>query len=181
MASGCIIQNREEIWCKGCSDNKLSVHWDRKGGIIMLTQSERAQIFAMRLAQALNDAKLTVLDINISPMYLKGEILPPLNEITRIAKKLGVTAEWLSGLDYVYQKKENGKENGDELMTKCRIIIRQFVDDISEVINQSDTDTLAADDIKLLELITACRNKLADVHNKIGDPEWKMPDWTLRM
>lgn len=62
----------------------------------MLTQSERAQIFAMRLAQALNDAKLTVLDINISPMYLKGEILPPLNEITRIAKKLGVTAEWLS-------------------------------------------------------------------------------------
>jgi len=181
MASGCRIQNREEIWCKGCSDNKLSVHWDRKGGIIMLTQSERAQIFAMRLAQALNDAKLTVLDINISPMYLKGEILPPLNEITRIAKKLGVTAEWLSGLDYVYQKKENGKENGDELMTKCRIIIRQFVDDISEVINQSDTDTLAADDIKLLELITACRNKLADVHNKIGDPEWKMPDWTLRM
>lgn len=181
MASGCRIQNREEIWCKGCSDNKLSVHWDRKGGIITLTQSERAQIFAMRLAQALNDAKLTVLDINISPMYLKGEILPPLNEITRIAKKLGVTAEWLSGLDYVYQKKENGKENGDELMTKCRIIIRQFVDDISEVINQSDTDTLAADDIKLLELITACRNKLADVHNKIGDPEWKMPDWTLRM
>lgn len=181
MASGCRIQNREEIWCKGCSDNKLSVHWDRKGGIIMLTQSERAQIFAMRLAQALNDAKLTVLDINISPMYLKGEILPPLNEITRIAKKLGVTAEWLSGLDYVYQKKENGKENGDELMTKCRIIIRQFVDDISETINQSDTDTLAADDIKLLELITACRNKLADVYNKIGDPEWKMPDLTLRI
>lgn len=143
----------------------------------MLTQSERAQIFAMRLAQALNDAKLTVLDINISPMYLKGEILPPLNEIIRIANKLGVTVEWLSGLDCVYQK----KENGDELMTKCRIIIRQFVDDISEVINQSDTDTLAADDIKLLELITACRNKLADVHNKIGDPEWKMPDWTLRM
>lgn len=181
MASGCRIQNREEIWCKGCSDNKLSVHWDRKGGIIMLTQSERAQIFAMRLAQTLNDAKLTVFDIGISPIYLSGKILPPLNEITRIAKKLGVTAEWLSGLDYVYQKKENGKENGDELMTKCRIIIRQFVDDISEVINQSDTDTLAADDIKLLELITACRNKLADVHNKIGDPEWKMPDWTLRM
>lgn len=77
----------------------------------MLTQSERAQIFAMRLAQALNDAKLTVLDINISPMYLKGEILPPLNEIIRIANKLDVTAEWLSGLDYVYQKKENEKEN----------------------------------------------------------------------
>lgn len=147
----------------------------------MLTQSERAQIFAMRLAQALNDAKLTVFDISVSPIYLKGEILPSLDEIIRIAKKLGVTAEWLSGLDYVYQKKENEKENGDELMTKCRIIIRQFVDDISETINQSDTDTLAADDIKLLELITACRNKLADVHNKIGDPEWKMPDWTLRI
>lgn len=145
----------------------------------MLTQSERAQIFAMRLAQTLNDAKLTVFDISISPMYLKGEILPPLDEIIRIAKKLSVTAEWLSGLDYVYQKKE--KENGDELMTKCRIIIRQFVDDISETINQSDTDTLAADDIKLLELITACRNKLADVYNKIGDPEWKMPDLTLRI
>lgn len=143
----------------------------------MLTQSERAQIFAMRLAQALNDAKLTVFDISISPMYLKGEILPSLDEIIRIAKKLSVTAEWLSGLEYVYQK----KENDDELMTKCRIIIRQFVDDISETINQSDTNTLAADDIKLLELITACRNKLADMHNKIGDPEWKMPDWTLRM
>lgn len=146
----------------------------------MLTQSERAQIFAMRLAQALNDAKLTVFDINISPMYLKGEILPSLDEIIRIAKKLGVTAEWLSGLDCVYQKKENEKENGDELMTKCKIIIRQFVDDISETINQSDTDTLAADDIKLLELITACRNKLADVYNKIGDPEWKMPESTTR-
>lgn len=145
----------------------------------MLTQSERAQIFAMRLAQALDDAELTVFDISISPIYLKGEILPPLDEIIRIAKKLSVTAEWLSGLEYVYQKKENEKESGDELMTKCRIIIRQFVDDISETINQSDT--LAADDIKLLELIIACRNKLADIHNKIGDPEWKMPDWTLRI
>lgn len=147
----------------------------------MLTQSERAQIFAMRLAQTLNDAKLTVFDINISPMYLSGKILPPLNEITRIAKKLGVTAEWLSGLDYVYQKKENKKESGEELMTKCKIIIRQFVDNISETINQLDADTLTADDIKLLELIVACKNKLADVHNKIGDPEWEMPDWTLRM
>ena len=106
----------------------------------MLTQSERAQIFAMRLAQALDDAELTVFDISISPIYLKGEILPPLDEIIRIAKKLSVTAEWLSGLEYVYQKKENEKESGDELMTKCRIIIRQFVDDISETINQSDTD-----------------------------------------
>lgn len=177
MASGCRIQNREEIWCKGCPDNKLSVHWDRKGEIIMLTQSERTQIFAMRLAQTLNDAKLTVFDIGISPIYLSGKILPPLNEITRIAKKLGVTAEWLSGLDCVYQK----KENGEELMAKCKIIIRQFVDNISETINQSDTDMLATDDIKLLELIVACKNKLADVHNKIGYPEWKMPDWTLRM
>lgn len=145
----------------------------------MLTQSERAQIFAMRLAQTLNDAKLTVFDIGISPIYLSGKILPPLNEITRIAKKLGVTAEWLSGLDCMYQKKE--KNLDDELMAKCKIIIRQFVDNISETINQSDADTLTADDIKLLELITACRNKLADVHNKIGDPEWKRPDWTLRM
>lgn len=147
----------------------------------MLTQSERAHIFETRLTQALNDAELTVFDISISPIYLKGEILPSLDEIIRIAKKLSVTAEWLSGLEYVYQKKENEKENDDELMTKCRIIIRQFVDDISETINQSDTNTLAADDIKLLELITACRNKLADVHNKIGDPEWKMPDLTLRI
>lgn len=146
----------------------------------MLTQSERAQIFAMRFAQTLNDAKLTVFDIGISPIYLSDKILPPLDEIIRIAKKLSVTVEWLSGLDYVYQKKENEK-NGDELMTKCRIIIRQFVDNISETINQSDTNTLATDDIKLLELITACRNKLADVHNKIGDPEWKMPDWKLRI
>lgn len=83
---------------------------------------------------------------------------------------------------HVFFSLHNGeKENDDELMTKCRIIIRQFVDDISETINQSDTDTLTTDDIELLELTTACRNKLADVHNKIGDPEWKMPDWTLRM
>ncbi|CBK95089.1 hypothetical protein ERE_33410 [Agathobacter rectalis M104/1] len=52
----------------------------------MLTQSERAQIFAMRLAQALDDAELTVFDISISPMYLKGETLPPLDEIIKIAK-----------------------------------------------------------------------------------------------
>lgn len=55
----------------------------------MLTQSERAQIFAMRLAQALNDAKLTAFDISVSPIYLKGEILPSLDEIIRIAKKTG--------------------------------------------------------------------------------------------
>lgn len=145
----------------------------------MLTQSERAQIFAMRLAQTLNDAKLTVFDIGISPMYLKGEILPPLDEIIRIAKKLSVTAEWLSGLDCMYQKKE--KNLDDELMPKCKVIIRQFIDNISEINNQSDADMLTADDIKLLELITACRNKLADVHNKIGDPEWEMPDWTLKI
>lgn len=145
----------------------------------MLTQSERAQLFAMRLAQALGNAKLTVSDIGIPPIYLYGEILPPINELTEIAKKLDVTAEWLSGLDCVYQKKEMNSH--DELMAKCKIIIRQFVDNISEAINQSDADILTADDIKLLELIVACRNKLADVHNKIGDPEWKTPDWTLKI
>lgn len=145
----------------------------------MLTQSERAQLFAMRLAQALSDAKLTVSDIDIPLIYFYGEILPPINELTEIAKKLGVTTEWLSGLDCMYQKKE--KNLDDELMPKCKVIIRQFVDNISEIINQSDADTLASNDIKLLELITACRNKLADIHNKISDPEWKMPDWTLRM
>lgn len=145
----------------------------------MLTQSERAQLFAARLAQALGNAKLTVSDIGIPPIYLYGEILPPINELTEIAKKLGVTAEWLSGLDCVYQKKETNLD--DELMTKCKIIIRQFVDNISETINQSDADMLTTNDIKLLELMTACRNKLADIHNKIGDPEWEMPDWTLRM
>lgn len=145
----------------------------------MLTQSERAQLFAMRLAQALSNAKLTVSDIDIPLIYLYGEMLPPINELTGIAKKLGVTTEWLSGLDCVYQKKE--KNLDDELMPKCKVIIRQFVDNISEIINQSDANMLTADDIKLLELITACRNKLADVHNKIGDPEWKIPDWTLRM
>jgi hypothetical protein len=145
----------------------------------MLTQSERAQLFAMRLAQALSNAKLTVADIDIPLIYLYGEILPPINELTEIAKKLGVTAEWLSGLDCMYQKKE--KNLDDELMPKCKVIIRQFIDNISEIINQSDADMLTADNIKLLELIVACRNKLADIHNKIGDPEWEMPDWTLRM
>lgn len=145
----------------------------------MLTQSERAQLFAMRLAQALSNAKLTVADIDIPLIYLYGQILPPINELTEIAKKLGVTAEWLSGLDCMYQKKE--KNLDDELMPKCKVIIRQFIDNISEIINQSDADMLTADDIKLLELIVACRNKLADIHNKIGDPEWEMPDWTLRM
>lgn len=145
----------------------------------MLTQSERAQLFAMRLAQALSNAKLTVADIDIPLIYLYGEILPPINELTEIAKKLDVTAEWLSGLDCMYQKKE--KNLDDELMPKCKVIIRQFIDNISEIINQSDADMLTADNIKLLELIVACRNKLADIHNKIGDPEWEMPDWTLRM
>lgn len=145
----------------------------------MLTQSERAQLFAARLAQALSNAKLTVSDIGIPLIYLYGEMLPPINELTEIAKKLGVTTEWLSGLDSVCQQKET--KSDDELMLKCKIIIRQFVDNISETINQSDTDMLATDDIKLLELIVACKNKLADVHNKIGDPEWEMPDWTLRM
>lgn len=147
----------------------------------MLTQSERAQLFAMRLAQALSNAKLTASDIGIPLIYLYGEMLPPINELTEIAKKLGVTAEWLSGLDCVYQKKEKNSHDNLMLMAKCKIIIRQFVDNISETINQSDADMLTTDDIKLLELMTACRNKLADIHNKIGDPEWEMPDWILRM
>lgn len=147
----------------------------------MLTQSERAQLFAARLAQALSNAKLTISDIGIPPMYLYGEILPPINEIMEIAKKLGVTAEWLSGLDCMYQKKEKNSHDELMLMVKCSIIIKQFVDNISKAINQSDADILTADDIKLLELIVACRNKLADVYNKIGDPEWEIPDWTLRM
>lgn len=147
----------------------------------MLTQSERAQLFAMRLAQALGNAKLTVSDIGIPLIYLYGEILPPINELTEIAKKLGVTAEWLSGLDCVYQKKEKNSDDDLMLMIKCSIIIKQFVNNISEAINQSDADILTVDDIKLLELIVACKNKLADVYNKIGDPEWKIPDWTLRM
>lgn len=146
----------------------------------MLTQSERAQLFAARLAQALDNAKLTVSDIGIPPIYLYGEILPPINELTEIAKKLGVTTEWLSGLDCMYQKKEKDSHDELMLMVKCKIIIRQFVDNISEAINQSDADILTADDIKLLELIVACRNKLVDIHNKIGDPEWEIPDWTLR-
>lgn len=146
----------------------------------MLTQSERAQLFAARLAQALDNAKLTVSDIGIPPIYLYGEILPPINELTEIAKKLGVTTEWLSGLDCMYQKKEKDSHDELMLMVKCKIIIRQFVDNISETINQSDADILTADDIKLLELIVACRNKLVDIHNKIGDPEWEIPDWTLR-
>ena len=145
----------------------------------MLTQSERAQLFAARLAQALSNVKLTASDIDIPLIYLYGEILPPINELTEIAKKLNVTTEWLSGLDCVYQKKK--KNLDDELMLKCKVIIRQFIDNISEIINQSDANMLTADDIKLLELIVACRNKLADIHNKIGDPEWEIPDWTLRM
>ena len=146
----------------------------------MLTQSERAQLFAARLAQALSNAKLTVSDIGIPLIYLYGEILPPINELTGIAKKLNVTTEWLSGLDCMYQKKEKDSHDELMLMIKCSIIIKQFVDNISEAINQSDADILTADDIKLLELIVACRNKLADVYNKIGDPEWEIPDWTLR-
>lgn len=146
----------------------------------MLTQSERAQLFAARLAQALSNVKLTASDIDIPLIYLYGEILPPINELTEIAKKLNVTTEWLSGLDCMYQKREKDSHDELMLMAKCKIIIRQFVDNISEAINQSDADMLTADDIKLLELIVACRNKLADVYNKIGDPEWEMPDWTLR-
>ena len=147
----------------------------------MLTQSERAQLFAMRLAQALSNAKLTASDIGIPLIYLYGEMLPPINELTEIAKKLGVTAEWLSGLDCVYQKKEKNSHDNLMLMPKCKVIIRQFIDNISEIINQSDADMLTADNINLLELIVACRNKLADIHNKIGDPEWEMPDWILKI
>ena len=72
----------------------------------MLTQSEHAQLFAARLVQALGNAKLTVSDIGIPPIYLYGEILPPINELTEIAKKLGITAEWLSGLDVEGVEKE---------------------------------------------------------------------------
>lgn len=65
-------------------------------------------------------------------------------------------------------------------MDEYKKLIRKFIEDIEKLDMQCDFDKLNTDERYLFYLIKACRNKLIDIHNKIGDDTWVMPDMKLQ-
>ena len=65
-------------------------------------------------------------------------------------------------------------------MDEYKKLIGKFVEDIEKLDMQCDFDKLNTDEQYLFYLMRACRNKLIDIHNKIGDDDWVMPDMELR-
>lgn len=68
----------------------------------------------------------------------------------------------------------------NECMENYKKLIGDFLEDVEKLDMQCDVENLTSDDQQLLYIIRACRNKLAEVYNKIGDDKWVMPDMKLR-
>ena len=66
-------------------------------------------------------------------------------------------------------------------MEKYKKLIEKFVEDIEKLDMQCDFEKLSTDEEYLFMIIRACRNKLIDVYNKIGDDVWVMPDMILKV
>lgn len=65
-------------------------------------------------------------------------------------------------------------------MKKHKRAIEKFFAAIDRADRKLQPDTISETDEQLLYIVRSCRNKLAEVYNKIGDPEWDMPDMELR-
>lgn len=61
-------------------------------------------------------------------------------------------------------------------MEKYKKLIAKFVEDIEKLDEKCDLEKLSTEDEELLYVIRDCRNRLIDVHNKIGDKVWIMPN-----
>lgn len=61
-------------------------------------------------------------------------------------------------------------------MEKYKKLIAKFVEDIEKLDEKCDLEKLSTEDEELLYIIRDCRNRLIDVHNKIGDKVWIMPN-----
>lgn len=61
-------------------------------------------------------------------------------------------------------------------MEKYKQLIAKFVQDIEKLDEECDLKKLNTEEKELLYIIRECRNKLIDVHNKIGDDVWVMPN-----
>lgn len=66
-------------------------------------------------------------------------------------------------------------------MEQYKELIAKFVEDIEKLDERCDFEKLNTEEEYLFWVIRACRNKLIDVHNKIGDEVWVMPDMELRI
>lgn len=61
-------------------------------------------------------------------------------------------------------------------MEKYKQLIAKFVEEIEKLDEECDLEKFNAEEEELLFIIRECRNKLIDVHNKIGDDVWVMPN-----
>lgn len=62
-------------------------------------------------------------------------------------------------------------------MNEYKIAIEEFLNKIEELDLKCNFDNMSNREIHLLNIIRACRNKLADTYNCIGDEDWKLPNF----
>lgn len=62
-------------------------------------------------------------------------------------------------------------------MNEYKIAIEEFLNKIEELDSKYNFDNMSNREIHLLNIIRACRNKLADTYNCIGDEDWELPNF----
>ena len=62
-------------------------------------------------------------------------------------------------------------------MNEYKIAIEEFLNKIEELDSKYNFDNMSNMEIHLLNIIRACRNKLADTYNCIGDEDWELPNF----
>lgn len=62
-------------------------------------------------------------------------------------------------------------------MDEYKEVIENFLERIEELDSKIDFEMMQNREIHLLNIIRACRNKLADTYNCIGDENWELPNY----
>lgn len=65
-------------------------------------------------------------------------------------------------------------------MEEYKKVLNELFEGLEGVDLKINVDNLSDRDMYLCMVLRACRNKLIDVYNCIGDEGWEMPDMTLR-
>ena len=61
-------------------------------------------------------------------------------------------------------------------MNEYKKVIENFLESIEKLDSNCSLDSMSDRDIFLMDVIRACRNKLAETYNCIGDDGWELPD-----
>jgi hypothetical protein len=65
-------------------------------------------------------------------------------------------------------------------MDDYKKLIEDFLNKLETLDKKSMDKEFTDEEFYLLTVIRGCRNKLAEVYNKIGDETWIMPDMELK-